>query len=136
MEIFRVAAVFLLLGLDLFGFLWLVCCNKRKEENTMTIEKANKDFNQLIEQNGFINTGAKTPTGCEVYSREGIRKVQVAWYGESNNTLAIKIWISYGAPIVWVIRNGRIEDRIRDFSSPKRAMNAIVGIVRCAGFEM
>ena len=25
----------------------------------MTIEKANKDFNQLIEQNGFINTGAQ-----------------------------------------------------------------------------
>ena len=102
----------------------------------MTIEKANKDFNQLIEQNGFINTGAKTPTGCEVYSREWNRKVQIAWYGESTDTLAVKIWISYGIPMVWVIRNGRIEDWIRDYSSPKRAMNAIAEIVRCAGFEM
>ena len=57
----------MLLGLDSFVFLWLVCCNKRKEENTKTIEKANRDFNQLIEQNGFINTGAKMPTGFEVY---------------------------------------------------------------------
>lgn len=62
----------------------------------MTIEKANKDFNQFIEQNGFINTGAKTPTGCEVYSREWNRKVQIVWYGESTDTLAVKIWISYG----------------------------------------
>ena len=102
----------------------------------MTIEKASKDFNQLIEQNGFINTGTKTPTGCEVYSREWSRKLQVAWYGESTDTLAIKIWISYGIPMVWVILNGRIEDRIRDYSSPKRAMNAIAEIARCAGFEM
>ena len=102
----------------------------------MTIEKANEDFNKLIEQNGFTNTGAKTPIGSEVYSREWNRKVQVAWYGESADTLAIKIWISYGIPMVWVIRNRRIEDRIRDYSSPKRAMNAIAEIVRCAGFEM
>ena len=102
----------------------------------MTIEKANKDFNQLIEQNGFINTGAKTPTGCEVYSREWNRKVQIAWYGGSTDTLAVKIWISYGIPMVWVIRNGRVEDRIRDYSSPKRAMNAIKEIVRCARLEM
>ncbi len=57
----------------------------------MTIEKANKDFSQLIEQNGFTNTGAKTPTGCEVYGRKWNRKVQVAWYGESTDTLEIKI---------------------------------------------
>ena len=102
----------------------------------MTLEKANRDFNQLIEQNGFTNTGAMTPTGCEVFSSEWSRKVQVAWYGESTDTLAIKIWISYGIPMVWVIRNGRIEDRVRGYSSPKRAMNAIAEIVRCAGFEI
>ncbi len=28
--------------------------------------------------------------------------------------------------MVWVICNGRIEDRIRDYSSPMRAMNAMV----------
>ena len=102
----------------------------------MTIEKANKDFETLTKANGFKATGEKTATGCEIYSREWSRKVQVAWYGESTDTLEIKIWISYGIPIAWVIRNGRIEDRIRDYSSPKRAMNAIAEIVRCAGFKM
>ena len=102
----------------------------------MTTEKAIKDFNHLIEANAFQNTGVKTPTGCEVYSREWSRKTQVAWYGESTDTLQIKIWLSYGYPMVWVIRNGRIEDRIRDYSSPKRAFNAIAEIVRCAGHEM
>ena len=102
----------------------------------MKIEKANKDFNQLIEQNGFINTGAKTPTGCEVYSREWNRKVQIVWYGESTDRLEITTWISYGIQMVKITRNGRPEDRIRDYSSPKRAMNAIAEIARCAGYGM
>jgi hypothetical protein len=35
-----------------------------------------------------------------------------------------------------VKRNGREDPKfIRDYSSPKRAMNAIREIVRCAGFE-
>ena len=102
----------------------------------MTIEKANRDFNQLIEQNGFTNTGAMTPTGCEVFSREWSRKVQVAWYGESTDRLEITTWISYGIQMVRITRNGWIEDRIWDYSSPKRAMNAIAEIVRCAGFKI
>ena len=102
----------------------------------MTIEKANTDFTNLVAENGFTNTGVKTPTGCEVYSREWSREIKVAWYGKSTDTLTIKIWISYGVPMVWVIRNGHIEDRIRDYSSPKRAFNAIAEIVRCAGFQI
>lgn len=39
----------------------------------MTTKKANKDFNQLIEQNDFTNTGAKAPTGYEVYRRKWSR---------------------------------------------------------------
>ena len=102
----------------------------------MTIEKANTDFTNLIAENGFQDTGVKTPTGCEVYSREWSREVEVAWYGKSTDTLVIKIWISYGIPMVWIIRNGKIEDRIRDYASPKRAFNAIAEIVRCAGHTM
>lgn len=71
----------------------------------MTIEKANKDFNQLVEQSGFTNTGAITPTGCEVYSREWNRKVQVAWYSDSADTLAIKIWICLAGGTIYVIEN-------------------------------
>ena len=102
----------------------------------MTIEKANKDFETLTKANGFKATGEKTATGCEIYSREWSRKVQVAWYGESTDRLEITTWISYGYPMVRVIRNGRPEDRARDYSSPKRAMNAIAQIARCAGYDM
>ena len=65
----------------------------------MTIEKANKDFNQLIEQNGFINTGTKTPTGCKVYVREWNRKVQVAVRREHQHTRnqnLDQLWHPYG----------------------------------------
>lgn len=102
----------------------------------MIVEKASADFTRLIDENGFVDTGIKTPVGCEVYSREWSRKVQVAWYGESTDTLAIKIWMQYGIPMVWVIRNGRIEDHIREYSSTKKAMNAISEIVKYARFEM
>ena len=102
----------------------------------MTTEKANKDFTNLIAANGFKATGEKTATGCEIYSRDWSRKVQVAWYGESTDRLEITTWISYGIQMVRITRNGRPEDRIRDYSSPKRAMNAIAEIARCAGYGM
>ena len=102
----------------------------------MTTEKANKDFNRLTAANGFTDSGIQTPIGCEVYSRKWSRKVQVAWYGESTDTLMVRIWMQYGIPMVWVIRNGQMEDRIRSYTSPKRAMNAIAEIVRFAGYEM
>lgn len=44
--------------------------------------------------------------------------------------------MSYGIPLVRIVRDGRREDKPRDYSSPKRAFNAIGEIVRCAGFEM
>ena len=102
----------------------------------MTTEKANKDFETLTKANGFKATGETTSTGCEIYSRDWNRKVLVAWYGESTDRLEITTWISYGIQMVRITRNGRPEGRIRDYSSPKRAMNAIAEIARCAGYSM
>ena len=101
----------------------------------MTLEKAQKDFNELIAKNGFTYT-ATTDLGHEIYHREWKRKVQVAWYGEQEETLEVRIMLSYGYPLVVVKRNGKQDPKfMRDYSSPKRAMNAIREIVRCAGFE-
>lgn len=101
----------------------------------MTLEKAQKDFNELIAKNGFTYT-ATTDLGHDIYHREWKRKVQVAWYGEQEETLEVRIMLSYGYPLVVVKRNGKQDPKfVRDYSSPKRAMNAIREIVRCAGFE-
>ena len=101
----------------------------------MTIEKAQKDFDQLIAENGFT-IAATTNDNHTVYHRVWTKKVQVAWYGEQDSTLEIRIMLSYGIPLVSARRNGRDDPKfIRDYSSPKRAMNAIREIVRCAGFE-
>ena len=101
----------------------------------MTIEKAQKDFDRLIEENGFTYA-TTTDLGHRIYHREWCRKVQVAWQGEQEDRLEVRIMLSYGYPLVVVKRNGREDPKfIRDYSSPKRAMNAIREIVRWAGFD-
>ena len=102
----------------------------------MTNEKAVKDMKELIEKNGFKYEGEQRYDGTQIFTRRWTKKVDVVWYGEMDSTLEIKISMSYGVPLVKVYKNGRFEGRCRDYSSPKRAFNAIGEIVRCAGFEM
>lgn len=102
----------------------------------MTIEKAQQDFDELIAKNGFALAGYTSDTGNPIYNRVWKRTVQVAWQGEQEDKLEVRILLSYGYPLVVVKRNGRQDPKfIRDYSSPKRAMSAICEIVRFAGFE-
>ena len=102
----------------------------------MTNEKATKDMQALVAQHGFNYEGELTYDGRQIFTRRWAKKTEVVWYGESESTLEIKVSMSYGIPKVRIIRDGRREDKVRDYSSPKRAFNAIGEIVRCAGFEM
>lgn len=102
----------------------------------MTLEKAQKDFDELIAKNGFTLAGYTSDTGNPIYHREWKRTVQVEWQGEQEDALEVRILLSYRYPLVVVKRNGKQDPKfIRDYSSPKRAMNAIREIVRYAGFE-
>ena len=102
----------------------------------MTLEKAVKDMQELVAQYGFKFEGELTYDGKQIFTRRWSKKVEVVWYGESESTLEIKVSMSYGVPLVRIFHNGRREDKVRDYSSPKRAFNAVGEIVRCAGFEM
>ena len=75
----------------------------------MTIEKAQKDFDKLIEENQFIFTGTCTPLGNLIYHRQWQKQVKVAWYGEMEDRLEVRIMLSYGYPLVVVKRNGNRE---------------------------
>ena len=102
----------------------------------MTTEQAQKDFDKLIAENGFTIAGYTSDTNSPICQKVWTNAVQVAWYSEQDSTLEIRIRLSFGYPLVSVKRNGKLESNlIRDYSSPKRAMNAIREIVRCAGFE-
>ena len=93
----------------------------------MTIEQAQKDFDKLIAESGFTIVDHAANTGSPIYQRT---------WKKQENELEIHIRLSFGYPLVSVKRNGKLESNlIRDYSSPKRAMNAIREIVRCAGFE-
>lgn len=93
----------------------------------MTTEQAQKDLDNLIAENGFTIAGYTDDTNSPIYQRT---------WKKQENELEIRIRLSFGYPLVSVKRNGKLESNlIRDYSSPKRAMNAIREIVRCAGFE-
>ena len=102
----------------------------------MTLEKAAKDMQELTAKYGFKYEGELTYDGRQIFTRHWSKTVDVVWYGQRESTLDIKISMSYGYPLVRVIKDGKPEDRMRDYQSPKRAFNAIAEIVRCAGFEM
>ena len=102
----------------------------------MTLEKATKDMQELIEKNDFRYEGESTYDGAQIFTRRWKKTSQVVWYGERESTLEIKISMRCGIPLVRIIRDGRREEKTRDYASPKRAFNAIGEIVRYAGFEM
>lgn len=93
----------------------------------MTIEQAQKDFIELIQKNGFTEAAKTTDTQNTVYHRKWTRE---------GDTLEIRMMLCGTAVLAAVRRNGRDDPKfIRDYSSPKRAMNAAREIVRFAGFE-
>lgn len=102
----------------------------------MTIEKAQKDFDKLIEENSFTLAGYTGDTGLPIYHRVWKKTVQVAWQGEMEETLEIRILLSGAYPLLTVKRKEKVQGFIRDYSTPKRAFYAIREIVHCAGFEM
>ena len=102
----------------------------------MTPEKAQKDFMELIEKNGFTEAAKTTDTQNTVYHREWTREVEVAWHGKQQDTLEIRMMFCETAVLAAVRRNGRDDPKfIRDYTSPKRAMNAAREIATFAGFE-
>ena len=87
------------IALDFPFSFWLNCPTKSKEVTEMTIEKAQKDFDELITKNGFTLAGHTSDTGNPIYHRVWRRTVQVAWQGEQEDspdisTFSFKVWNS------------------------------------------
>jgi len=100
-----------------------------------TMAQIKATFVTLMHENGFQYTGRTTYDGSFIYAREWRETSEVAWYGKMESTFRIEAHESYGIPIIHIYRNGRLSEQ-RDYSSPKRAMNAIREIIRCAGYAM
>ena len=79
--------------------------------------------------------GKTTYDGGFIYEREWRKTTDLAWYGEKESTYRIEGYESYGTPIIRLYENDRPLG-MRDYSSPKRAINAIREILRCAGYTM
>ena len=91
----------------------------------MTIEKAQRDFNQMIMRNGFTEAG---------YTRDTIIYHKI--WKEDGTTLEVRMMLSGTYTLVSVKHNGKADPKfIRDYSSPKRAMSAIRTVVLNAGFS-
>lgn len=102
---------------------------------TQTKEMKQTAFEELMHDNGFQYLGATARDGEFIYERTWRHTVQVAFYGEQESTYRVAMYISFGVPTIQLFQNGRHIDT-RDYSSPKRAMNAVREIIRCAGYAM
>ena len=100
-----------------------------------TIQQKQAAFEELMRENGFHYLGATTYDGNFLYERTWRHTSPVAFYGDMESTYKVVAYISYGVPIIQLFDNGRAIGT-RDYSSPKRAMNAIKEINRCAGYAM
>ena len=99
-----------------------------------TDDQLNADFLTLMNENGFTLNGERLYDGRDVYSRIWTKEADVVWPGKSENRLEIKADVAYGIPAIRIFKNDRLESR-RDYSNPKRAINAMREIVGNAGFE-
>lgn len=83
----------------------------------MTAEKAQSEFNKLIAENGFTIAGHTGDSGIPIYHR--------VWK-DGNKTLEVRIMQSGEYTLMTVKKNGKIAgDIVRDYSSPKKAFDAI-----------
>ena len=92
-------------------------------------------FAELMREHGFQYLGATTCDGNFIYQRTWHRTDEVAFYGPMESTYKVVAYIACGTPIIQLFQNGRALGT-REYSSPKRALNAIREIVRCAGYEL
>ena len=92
------------------------------------------NFPEIMQQNGFQYTGKTSHDGQFIYGREWRKTANVLWYGEMESSFRIEAYESYGYPMVTLYENGRQIDR-RDYSSPKRCINALREILRIRGYE-
>ena len=99
-----------------------------------TVEQLTKEFQEIMAANGFEATNETDYAGNILYSRRWQRTAEVFMYGTTRHEYEIVASISYGYPMIRMYEDGRQIDR-RDYSSPKRALNAMKEIIRCAGYE-
>ena len=92
-------------------------------------------FEELMRENGFQYLGATTYDGNFMYERTWRHTSDVALYGPMESTYKVVAYIAYGTPVIQLFQNGRALGT-RDYSSPRRALNAIREILRCAGHEL
>lgn len=94
----------------------------------MKIEKAQAEFEKLINKYSFTVAARTSDSGIPVYHR--------VWNRE-NETLEIRILLSGEYPLMTVRKNGAPDPKfIRDYQNPKSAFDTIRKIITAAGFEI
>jgi len=99
-----------------------------------TTQQKQAEFLTLMQENGYILSGKKTSRGHDVYTRTWKRIADIAWYGAKECSLTIEVHEECGYPIARIYQDGHMKD-CRDYSSPKRAINALREVVSFAGYK-
>jgi hypothetical protein len=99
-----------------------------------TNEQLAAEFENLIAENGFKDSGELGLYGQKVYVRTWTKETEVLWYGKSTSVFEIRVSYACGIPTARVICNGRPEGKMRGYSTPKTAFNALRDVVSYAGY--
>lgn len=94
----------------------------------MMIEQAKRDFVEVIIRYGFREAGRTRDTNNIIYHR--------VWQ-KDDTMLEVRMLFSGTYTLVTAKHNGKSDPKfVRDYSTPKRAMNAIRTMVRNTGFDI
>ena len=99
-----------------------------------TTEQKKKEFVALMATNSYALSDKKTSDGRDIYTRTWNKLANVVWQGQKEYSITIEVYEDFGYPIARIYHNGKL-DGCRNYSSPKRAVNAIREIVTFAGYD-
>ena len=99
-----------------------------------TTAQRQAEFITLMGQNGYALSDKQTHGGGDIYTRTWNRVFNVAWHGQKECSITIEVYEDLGYPIARIYHNGKMSG-CRDYSSPKRAVNALREVVKFAGYD-
>ena len=99
-----------------------------------SLEQINREFNEIMAICGLRATNRTDYSGNTLYFRRWKCGTSTEGNAGDQHEYMILASCQNGIPTIWVYQDGRRID-LREYCSPKRAINGIKDIIRRAGYK-